>query len=197
MLRIPNLHLTLSYRILLFCIFRFRFCFDAITYCTACNWVLLSWTVLVTCITEYYCEGKHITVWCGGGCGGGCGAKSRSSPKLSPKPKRKNDRKMDPTGNKNEPKFILYPFLGNVSSPGPERVIAAGNWDQTKNLTSFALNKTRKMDPTKGPGKGQRTSFSLPKFGLGPLGHPKRRQSASRTSPGRFLTEFGPDFMIV
>ena len=39
----------------------------------------------------------------------------------------KNDRKMDPTGNENEPKFILYPVLGNASSPGPERVIAEGN----------------------------------------------------------------------
>ena len=41
----------------------------------------------------------------------------------------KNDPNIDPKGNKNEPKFILYPVLGNASSPGPERVIAAGNWD--------------------------------------------------------------------
>ena len=35
--------------------------------------------------------------------------------------------KMDPQGNKHEPKSILLPVLGNPSSPGPERVIAAGN----------------------------------------------------------------------
>ena len=39
----------------------------------------------------------------------------------------KHDPNIDPKGNKNEPKFILYPVLGNASSPGPERVIAAGN----------------------------------------------------------------------
>ena len=41
----------------------------------------------------------------------------------------KNDPNIHPKGNKNEPKFILLPVLGNPSSPGPERVIAAGNWD--------------------------------------------------------------------
>ena len=39
----------------------------------------------------------------------------------------KNDQKMDPKGNKNEPKCIPHPVLGNPSSPGPEGVIAAGN----------------------------------------------------------------------
>ena len=39
----------------------------------------------------------------------------------------KHDPTMDPKGNKNEPKFILHPVLGNPSSPGPEQVIAAGN----------------------------------------------------------------------
>ena len=56
--------------------------------------------------------------------------------------------------------------------------------------------KLEKWNPSRGPGKVQRTSFSLPKFGLGPLGHPKRRQSASRNPPGRLLTEFGTDFMM-
>ncbi len=56
--------------------------------------------------------------------------------------------------------------------------------------------KVEKWTPSGGPGGVQRTSFSLPKFSLGPLGHPKGRQRASRRSPGRFFTEFGADFMI-
>ena len=66
----------------------------------------------------------------------------------------------------------------------------------TKNQINFALKKIKNLTSSGGPGGVQRTSFSLPKFGLGPLGHPKRRQSASRKSPGRFLAELGTDFMI-
>ena len=47
-------------------------------------------------------------------------------------------------------RFILRPVLGNPSSPGPERVIAAGNWDQTTNLTNCVFKKPRKIDPYQG-----------------------------------------------
>ena len=49
------------------------------------------------------------------------------------------------------------------------------------------------LSPSRGPRGIQRSSCSLPKFGLGPLGQTKRRQSASRRSPGRFVAEFETD----
>ena len=108
----------------------------------------------------------------------------------------KNDRKMDPTGIKHEPKFILYPVLGNASSPGPERVIVEGNWDQTKIIRCLHWKKAWKMDPIRRSGRVQQTSISLPKFGLGPLGHSQWRHGASRRFPRRLFPEFGADFMI-
>ena len=58
--------------------------------------------------------------------------------------------------------------------------------NRTKNRMNFALERSRNIDPIKGV---QRTSVSLPKFNLGPLVRPKRRQSASRRYPKRFDAE--------
>ena len=53
-----------------------------------------------------------------------------------------------------------------------------------------------KWSPHGGPGGIQRTSFSLPKFNLGPLVRPKRRQSASRRYHKRFFAESEAEFVI-
>ena len=76
--------------------------------------------------------------------------------------------------------------------PGPSK--SQSNF--SSNLWMFFHTK---MTPNLEAHRGNHCALKAPRFHFGPplvvLGRPKRRQSASRGSPGRFLTGF--DFMII
>ena len=57
--------------------------------------------------------------------------------------------------------------------------------------------QSRKMDPIRGPRGGPTNQLFTPQTRPGTLGHLRRRQSASRGSPGRFVAECQAEFMIV
>ena len=58
--------------------------------------------------------------------------------------------------------------------------------NQTKNQTNCALNKSRTMDPIRTSRGVQRTSCSLPKFDLGPIGRPREPSNRRRAQKYRF-----------
>ena len=57
-------------------------------------------------------------------------------------------------------------------------------------------NKNTKNEPPERVHRGPTNQLFAPKIPSGTLGHPRRRQSASGGSPGRFLIDFSSDFMI-